>query len=68
MQNPIPSMLEAYSLLYHDEKSREVYSTQFTSESSGMNVSNNKQEDSVPTKRPAYVCTHCKKTGHKVEF
>ncbi|KAJ0790577.1 putative transcription factor interactor and regulator CCHC(Zn) family [Helianthus annuus] len=67
MMQPLPSINQAYGILIHKEKQREISATgQFFSESASMNVSTQHQGfKSVKfDNRKDMVCTHCKKTGH----
>lgn len=69
MMKPLPSINEAYSLLMHDEKQREIHAySQFLHESASMNANARFQmsQSSQSDSKKNVMCSHCKKPGHHV--
>ncbi|KAK9070135.1 hypothetical protein SSX86_010535 [Deinandra increscens subsp. villosa] len=69
MMSPFPSINQAYALLIHDEKQREIHSTPQFFPDSSLNVNNVASQSlgfTKPDAKKNVVCTNCKKAGHTV--
>ncbi|XP_035830652.1 uncharacterized protein LOC118479895 [Helianthus annuus] len=67
MMQPLPSISQAYALLIHDEKQKEIHpATQSFTEASAMHVQNQSQGNSYnkPGDLKKVICENCKKPGH----
>ncbi|XP_076931937.1 uncharacterized protein LOC143597278 [Bidens hawaiensis] len=67
MTQPLPSINQAYVLLMHDEKQREIHSTViFPSDSASMNVNSQAQNTQFGRydKKRTVPCSNCKQNGH----
>ncbi|XP_009768136.1 uncharacterized protein LOC107787368 [Nicotiana tabacum] len=80
MMKSLPTPNEAYSILLHEEKQREVHaSIQFSGQTSSFNVvgtkfqnakwenRGNAQKGNFENRKGGIFCNYCKKSGHLIE-